>query len=127
MSSLRTDAERHDFFWSTWVIGGAKWRNFSGFVVPPPPTATLESCDYKIEEGLVRSNIENSISKMLGQAGIMVGCLRYVDVFSPKEVDAAYSNYFDVKHGTIICNENYKFRDKTPGTKLFPSEILWQC
>jgi len=127
MSSLRTDAERLDLFWSAWVIGGAKWKNFSGFVVPPPPTATLESCGYKIEEGLVRSNVENKISKMLSQAGIMVGRLRYVEVSSRKGSDAAYLNYFDVEHGVIICIENHKFRDETPDTKLFPSEILWQC
>jgi len=39
--------------------------------------------------------------------------------------DVAYSNWFDIEHGIIIYNENYKENDiYNSKIKLFPSEIL---
>ena len=41
--------------------------------------------------------------------------------------DAAYCNHIDSKSGVMICNENFKNRDKNASEKrLWPSEILWQ-
>ena len=41
--------------------------------------------------------------------------------------DAAYCNWFDLSDRLMICNENYKSRDKKFGDKMvWPSEVLWQ-
>ncbi|KAI2484544.1 hypothetical protein Ptr902_03484 [Pyrenophora tritici-repentis] len=57
---------------------------------------------------------------MIASCGISFTNATYVEVCSAgveKEFDAAYTNWFDPSHGVIVCNENYKSRDKHTGDK----------
>ncbi|RMZ70996.1 hypothetical protein GMOD_00008675 [Pyrenophora seminiperda CCB06] len=128
---MSSNIERNQFFDTAWLKGGKIWENFTSLVNPPPSSNTLESCGYVLEHGALRSNVVAKVQKMLTQAGILVGRLRWIDVYSAgvtdtDKADSAYSNWFDVEHGIIVCNENLKPRDQSPGARLFPSEVLWQ-
>ena len=82
---------------------------------------------YEIETDRLRVNVVNHIRTALATIGLTINNLRYVEVKSPGKDEVAYTNYFDAENGIIICNENYKARDKNPpGNRLWPSEILWQ-
>ncbi|CAE7026322.1 hypothetical protein P3342_005752 [Pyrenophora teres f. teres] len=105
-------------------------KELASFKAQPPLPASLASCGYGIESGKLRSNTEVPLRAMLLSCGILISNAKYVEVRSagmPKRGDAAYNNWFDPHHGLIVCNENYKSRDKHSGDQMiWPSEVLWQ-
>ena len=107
------------------------WERLQSFNVPMSTAKTLDSCGYLVDEGNLHPNTIAAVRTKVASVGLTIGNLRFVDirpVGTTKFDDAAYSNWFDVEHGIIICNENDKTRDTHAAEmSLFPSEVLWQC
>jgi hypothetical protein len=127
----RDEAEISNFYDVAFGKGGAMWERLQSFNVPMSTAKTLDSCGYLVDEGNLCPNAIAALKTKVASAGLTIGTLCYVDirpVGTTSWEDVAYSNWFDVEHGIIICNENDKGRDKdTAEISLFPFEVLWQC
>ena len=127
----RTWPQMEAFYEAACEKGGRLWTRLAKLNPPSRTTLTLQSCQYKIEKKALRANTVGSLQKKLAPCGLLIKNMTYIDVRSvvaKSYSDAAYSNWFDAYKGIIVCNENFKERDKNPpDSKLFPSELLWQC
>jgi hypothetical protein len=83
---------------------------------------------YNVESDPLRRNAERNIQRALAGCGLGTSEMVFVDVSSRgNENKVAYANNFDARSGVIVCNENFRNRDKNPPEEqLWPSEILWQ-
>ncbi|KAL8856142.1 MAG: hypothetical protein Q9178_007267 [Gyalolechia marmorata] len=84
---------------------------------------------YEVELNPLRAATAQNVNTTLAGCGISTSNMVYVEVrpSGQPHVDAVYSNWMDGRNGVLVCNENFKDRDKNPnGQKLYPSEILWQ-
>jgi hypothetical protein len=113
----RNETEILHFYDVAFFKGGAMWKRLRSFNVSMSTAKTLDNCGYLIDEGNLRPNAIAAVKMKLASAGLTIGTLRYVDirpVGTNIHDDAAYSNWFDVEHGIIICNEMPKLAIRIP-------------
>ena len=88
--------------------------------------ASLVAC-YNVETGSIR-RLPEPLETNLTISALEPNGIKFVEI--PNKIqknsnDAAYSNWFSLREGVIICHENDKRRDTHP-PDLWPSEIIWQ-
>ena len=116
------------FYETACAKGGLRLKRAEKDDSATPTTLTLANCQYNIQEGWFRPNQIAWVSMKVAAVGLNIRNVYWIDITSPGREVLAYSNWFDVEHGIIICNENYKVEDTNPeDRKLFASEIIWQC